>query len=76
VAEVALASGACSPVARRLPRLEAALIGLDPADLPAAIDPDLIEGLTPISDVRAEAAYRHDVVPVLLRRALAACLEG
>ena len=76
VAEVALAVGACSPVARRLPRLEAALIGLRPTDLPAAIEPGLIEGLAPISDVRADAAYRNDVVPVLLRRALMACLEG
>jgi CO/xanthine dehydrogenase FAD-binding subunit len=76
VAQAALAVGACAPVARRLPRLEAALIGLDPAAIPGAVRPELVEGLAPIRDVRADAAYRHDAVPVLLRRALAACLEG
>jgi CO/xanthine dehydrogenase FAD-binding subunit len=56
--------------------LEAALIGLPASRVPGAVQPDLVEGLAPISDVRAEAAYRQDAVPVLLRRALAACLEG
>ena len=76
VAEATLAVGACSPVARRLPRLEAALIGLAPDQLAAAVTPARVEGLAPISDVRAEAGYRADAVPVLLRRALTACLEG
>jgi CO/xanthine dehydrogenase FAD-binding subunit len=76
VAESALAVGACSPIARRLPRLEAALIGLPANEVPGAVRPELVEGLAPINDVRADAAYRQDAVPVLLRRALAACLEG
>lgn len=76
VTQAALAVGACSPVARRLPELEAALIGLMPEALPGAVRPALIRGLAPIGDVRAPAAYRHDAVPVLLRRALTACLEG
>lgn len=76
VAEAALAVGACSPVARRLPKLEAALVGLAAGEIAAAVTPELVEGLAPISDVRAEAGYRADAVPVLLRRALAACLEG
>jgi len=76
VAQAALAVGACAPVACRLPRLEAALIGLTASQVPGAVRPELVEGLAPISDVRADAAYRHDAVPVLLRRALAACLEG
>lgn len=76
VAAVAVAVGACSPVARRQPVLEAALVGLAPSQLADAVQADLLQGLTPISDVRAEAAYRDAAVPVLVRRALAACLEG
>ena len=77
IARAAVAVGSCSPVARRLPALEAALVGAGAADLADAVRPELIEGLAPISDVRAEAAYRDDAVPVLVRRALARCLaEG
>jgi len=76
VARAAVAVGACSPVARRQPRLESALAGLETGALPGAVDPGLLDGLSPISDVRAPAGYRTDAVPVLIRRALAACLEG
>lgn len=76
IRSASLAVGACSPVAQRLPRLEAALVGLAPRDVPAAVRPELVEGLAPIGDVRAAAAYRQDAVPVLLRRVLRACLEG
>ena len=75
IARAAVAVGSCSPVARRLPALEAALVGAGRGDLVDAVRPGLIDGLTPISDVRAEAAYRSDAVPVLIRRALHACLE-
>ena len=71
VAAARLAVGACSPVACRLPALEAALtgrrIGPDLADLVA---PEQLSPLSPISDVRADAFYRLDAVPVLLRRVL------
>lgn len=76
IARAAVAVGACSPVARRLPALEAALRGARRADLPAAVRADLIEGLAPISDVRAGADYRADAVPVLIRRALATAMEA
>lgn len=76
VTAAAVAVGACSPVARRQPALEAALVGLAPSQLADAVRADLLQGLSPISDVRAEAAYRDASVPVLVRRALAACLEG
>lgn len=72
----AVAVGACSPVARRLPGLEAALVGAKAGDLAGLVTPERIEGLAPISDVRAPAGYRAEAVPVLVRRALAACLEG
>lgn len=75
VARAAVAVGSCAPVARRLAALEAALIGVPAADVPAVVRPDLVEGLTPISDVRAAAEYRDAAVPALVRRALARCVE-
>ena len=71
-----VAVGACSPVALRLPGLEAALIGL-PArpGLETAIAAEHLAGLTPIDDVRASAAYRLDAVRTLIGRTLDAALE-
>jgi xanthine dehydrogenase small subunit len=62
-----LALGACSAVAQRLPRLEAALTGAplrDAAQVPQTGHLDL---LAPIDDVRASAAYRRDAALTLLR---------
>lgn len=71
IAEARLAVGACSPVARRLPSLEAALRGRpiapDIADIATARD---LADLSPIDDVRGSAVYRRDAALVLLRRAL------
>jgi len=71
VARVAVAVGACSEVAQRLPGLEAKLLGrpLGPtlADL---VCPDDIAVLNPISDVRGSAQYRYDAALTLVRRAL------
>lgn len=66
-----IAVGACSPVAQRLPALEAALVGA-PLDRTLAdrIDPAHLAPLSPIDDVRGSAAYRRDAVLVLLRRLL------
>ena len=75
ITDAAVAVGACSPVARRLPALEAALTGARAGDLADLVRGDLIEGLAPIDDVRAGADYRADAVPVLIRRALAAAME-
>lgn len=67
-----VAVGACSPVARRLPELEAALIGEPLAvGIEAIVRPDHLAGLAPIDDVRAPAAYRQVAAEVLVRRALA-----
>lgn len=71
VAAARVAVGACSPVARRLPGLENALIGrrLD-GRLGQAVDAAHLTELSPIDDVRGTAAYRHDAALTLLRRAL------
>jgi len=75
ITRAAVAVGACSPVARRLPALEARLIGLRRVDLAGAVRHEDFAGLSPISDVRADAEYRAAAVPVLVRRCLETCLE-
>lgn len=66
-----VAVGACSPVARRLPALEAALEGrsLDARLGDAASAPHL-EPLAPIDDVRASRGYRIEAALTLVRRTL------
>lgn len=72
IAEARIAIGACSPVARRLPKLEAALRGQRPnADLAAVITAEHVADLAPIDDVRASAAYRAEAALTVLRRLLA-----
>lgn len=73
VSRASIAVGACSEVAQRLPGLEAALIGkpLD-AGLAGQVEPQHLELLSPITDVRANADYRRNAALVLVRRALAA----
>jgi CO/xanthine dehydrogenase FAD-binding subunit len=66
-----LAVGACSPVAQRLPALEAVLVGKSVGtDLGPLVTPDHLGGLAPIDDVRAPAAYRLDAAVTLIRRVL------
>lgn len=71
VAAAAIAVGACSPVAERLPALEAALVGatLD-ARLPDRVDAAHLTPLAPIDDVRGSADYRSGAVLALVRRLL------
>ena len=71
VVSARIAVGACSPVARRLSALEAALVGA-PLDrqLGERLDPAHLAPLAPIDDMRGSAAYRGDVVATLLRRLL------
>ena len=63
-----IAVGACAPRARRLPALEAALIGMPPD--PALVRADHLAPLAPIDDVRATAAYRRAAALELVRRAI------
>ncbi len=66
-----VAVGACSEVARRLPALEAALVGR-PADsgLGALAVPAHLSSLAPIDDIRGSGAYRLDAALTLVRRTL------
>ena len=68
-----VAVGSCSPVARRLKALEAALAGQrwDKIATLDLTDPALYAGIAPIDDTRGTAAYRSHAVPELCRRALA-----
>lgn len=71
VAVARVAVGACSPVARRLPALEQALIGAAfDARLGERVAPSHLAPLSPIDDVRGSSGYRSDAALVLLRRLL------
>ncbi|MFZ1416141.1 MAG: FAD binding domain-containing protein [Defluviicoccus sp.] len=72
VAAAAIAVGACSPVACRLPALEVALLGTPCVGdrLRAIVRPEHLHPLAPIGDVRASADYRREAALILVRRAL------
>jgi CO/xanthine dehydrogenase FAD-binding subunit len=71
VARARVAVGACSEVAKRLPELEAALVGcLAEAGTATLVRAEHLAGLAPIDDVRGSGAYRTDVALALVRRAL------
>jgi CO/xanthine dehydrogenase FAD-binding subunit len=66
-----VAVGACSPVAMRLPALEAELRGKRfDASLADWVNPAQLSGLAPIADVRASAEYRMQAALELVRRLL------
>ncbi|MEP7141065.1 MAG: FAD binding domain-containing protein [Caldimonas sp.] len=72
VATAAAAVGSCAAVARRLPALEARLVGVRLGDpLGSIVEPADLAPLTPIDDLRASAGYRSEATLTLLRRALA-----
>lgn len=74
--DAAIAVGSCSPVAVRLPGVEAALAGqrtghLSRLDLETLVTDNMVAGhLAPISDVRADADYRLGAAAELVRRAV------
>lgn len=70
VAEARIAVGSCSPVALRLPALEAALAGAPLTGMADRLAPEHLSPLAPIDDVRGTAAYRADAVETMLRRLL------
>lgn len=75
IVQAGIAVGSCSPVARRLTGLENRLQGVPLAQAAALVRPEDAAGLAPITDVRADAAYRAESVPVLVSRLLARLSE-
>ena len=72
-----IALGAVTPTIVRVPEAEAALVGGRLGDAAIAAAAKLAKAAAhPISDVRASAEYRLDMVGVLVARALRAILEG
>ena len=79
VARCSIALGAVAPVIVRCPDAESLIAGrrvdaLDSAALAEAGDA-AVAAARPISDVRASAGYRRDMVAVMVRRSLADCVE-
>ncbi|MCG6904949.1 MAG: FAD binding domain-containing protein [Rhodobacter sp.] len=72
ICRAAIAVGACSAVATRLPELEAALSGQRLAGCAELVTNELVgPRLSPIDDIRADQAYRRMAATELVRRALA-----
>lgn len=71
VAGARIAVGACSPVAERLPALEAALVGTPCVDMADRVEVAQLSDLSPLDDVRGSASYRRHAAATLLRRLLA-----
>jgi CO/xanthine dehydrogenase FAD-binding subunit len=77
VTEARVAVGACSAVAKRLPELEAGLVGQAfDAALRELAKAEHVAALTPLDDVRGTAGYRKDAALNLVREALLAAVEG
>lgn len=77
VAGAAIALGACSAVATRLPALEATLTGQPAEGLARQVGPaPVTAALSPIDDIRADASYRGAAAAELVRRALAELTSG
>lgn len=73
ISKARVAVGACSPVAQRLPELEAALTGR--GDVAGMVTPAHLAALSPIDDVRGSAQYRLEVVAPMIEEAIERCLE-
>ena len=75
ILRVAIAVGSCSPVAQRLPLVDAALTGAPIAEAMNRVRAaDVHAALAPIDDVRATADYRRQAAVELVRRAVAGAL--
>ncbi|WP_198369613.1 FAD binding domain-containing protein [Roseomonas rosulenta] len=71
IAQARIAIGACSPVAQRLPELEAALRDVELARAATVPRAAHLATLAPISDIRASTEYRQNAALALLRDLLA-----
>lgn len=71
IEQAAIAVGACSAVAQRLPALEAALVGSRSGrEVEQAVAAADLARLAPIDDVRGSAGYRRDAAREIVLRAL------
>jgi len=70
IAEIAIAAGACSEVAKRLDDLERHLCGQPLAGAADLVSVAHFANLSPIDDVRAPASYRIEAVEEAVRRLL------
>lgn len=73
ITEAAISVGSCSPVACRMPVLEAALRGQrpdDPTAWQAVLEQQLVDLLTPIDDIRADAGYRSAAAVEMINRSI------
>jgi len=71
VSAARVAVGACSPVAQRLPGLEAVLAGVPlDARLGECVRAEHLAPLAPIDDPRASAGYRNEAAQILVARCL------
>ncbi len=77
IESAAIAVGACSAVAQRLPSLEAALAGARTArEIEAAVAAASFDELSPIDDVRGSADYRREAAREIVRRALVGAMHA
>jgi len=77
IEEARIAVGACSTVPKRLPAIEAVLVGQKLSDaLLARVDAQHLTELSPIDDVRATAGYRRDAALQVVRQAILECVTG
>ena len=79
ISAAAVSIGACSPVARRLPELEMAMVGCvagDAAKWESEIPGVLGDMLSPIDDIRADGPYRHEAAVELTTRAINRAIQG
>lgn len=75
--DVRISLGAVAPTPVRVPDAEAFLKGKAPDDAAIEEAAEIAVGaVSPISDVRASAEYRRELVKVLVRRALGGALEA
>ena len=73
ISKAAISVGSCSPVACRLPTLEAALVGQkcdDPSAWRGVLEQQVADLLTPIADIRADADFRRTAAIELINRAI------
>jgi xanthine dehydrogenase small subunit len=76
VGQARIAVGACSPVARRLPALEAELVGRPLRDMAATAAAEHLKPLAPIDDIRATETYRRSAALQVVRDLLTQFAAG